>query len=499
MAGKATLNATNLAALGPERLAELLIEISGGNAVAKRRLRLELAGARNPSELGKEVRKRLTVIARSRSVVDWQGIRSLVNDLDAQRRAIVKTVARADLEEALDLLWRFMALASSVFERCDDSSSGKVISVFREACRDIGEVAPKIKADPATLADRAFDGLIANDYDQFDELIRMLAPALGQTGLEHLKRRMIELSKRPVKKPAEKERVTIGWSSSGPIYADEIAERTRVSTVRLALTEIADALGDVDFFIEQYDEVARKVPKIAAEIARRLLSAGRADEAWWTIEASKDRRRGSSWDWPDFEWEDARIDILDALGRAEDAQAARWECFERSLSARHLRAYLKRLPDFDDIAAEKRALDYAQRSRNRLQALSFLVSWPALDRAASLVLQDPGQLDGDHYEILTPAADALRGEYPLAATIVSRAMIDFSLSNGRTSRYRHAARHLLDCSNLSSAITDFGSLEPHEAYEARLRREHGRKSSFWSSIDKESDRYSRHPQITMGT
>src|SRR5215470_6157114 len=144
MAAKATLNAKNLAALGPERLAELLIEISGGNAVAKRRLRLELAGARNPSELGKEVRKRLTVIARSRSFIDWQGIRSLVDDLDTQRRAIVETVVREDPEEALDLLWRFMALAPSVFERCDDSS-GKVIGVFREACRDIGEAAPKTK------------------------------------------------------------------------------------------------------------------------------------------------------------------------------------------------------------------------------------------------------------------------------------------------------------------------------------------------------------------
>jgi energy-coupling factor transporter ATP-binding protein EcfA2 len=38
----------------------------------------------------------------------------------------------------------------------------------------------------------------------------------------------------------------------------------------------ADAQGDVDAFIQQYDEQTRKIPKIAAEIARRLLSAGRA-------------------------------------------------------------------------------------------------------------------------------------------------------------------------------------------------------------------------------
>ena len=103
MAAKTALNAKNLEALGVERLAELLIEISTGNAAAKRRLRLELAGAQSPAELAKEVRKRLATIARSRSFIDWQGVRSLAEDLDAQRRAIVETVSRKDPGEALDL------------------------------------------------------------------------------------------------------------------------------------------------------------------------------------------------------------------------------------------------------------------------------------------------------------------------------------------------------------------------------------------------------------
>ncbi len=463
MAAKTTLNAKNLETLGPERLAKLLIEISAGNAAVKRRLRLELAGSQSPGELAKEVRKRLTVIARSRSFVDWRGVRALADDLDTQRRAIVGTVGKVDPQEALDLLWRFMALAPSIFERCDDGS-GTVIGVFREACSDIGDVAVTARSNPTTVADQAFEALIANGYGQFDGLIAVLAPALGQAGLNHLKQRMIELLNRPVKRPAEKDRAKIGWSSSGPIYADEMAERSRASTVRLALQNIADALGDVDGFIEQYEEETRKVPKIAAEIARRLLSAGRAEEAWQTIAATEHRRRSGGWDWPDFTWEDARIAVLEALGNADAAQAARWECFERSLSSTHLRAYLKRLPDFEDLEAEKKALDYVQRSRNPLHALSFLVSWPALDRAANLVLQHSGEWDGDHYEILTTAADALAGKHPLAATVVLRAMIDFSLTNSRSSRYRHAARHLLDCSSLSSAIEAFRGLEPHDAY-----------------------------------
>jgi hypothetical protein len=203
---------------------------------------------------------------------------------------------------------------------------------------------------------------------------------------------------------------------------------------------------------------------------------GRTKEARQTIESAEHLPTG----WPDFEWQDARIDVLDALGRGDEAQAARLSCFERSLSARHLRAYLKRLPDFDDVEAEERALSDAERFKEVSQSLCFLLNWPSLERAARIVIQRAGELDGDHYEILTPAADALAGKYPLAATLVLRAMIDFSLTRARSSRYRHAARHLAECASLASTIQDFGSFETHDAYLSRLRREHPRKSSFWS-------------------
>ena len=479
MAAKKTLNAKNLEVLGARRLAELLIEVSSGSPATKRLLRLELAGEESPGEVAREIRKRLTAIARSRSFVDWQTRRALVDDLEAQRSAIVDRVAKADAVDGLDLMWRFLALANSIFARCDDSS-GAVVAIFHSACGDLAEIAKAAKADARTLADHAFQALTANDYGQYDDLITLLAPALGSEGLEHLKQRMIALSNEPVQEAPEGERRVSGWGSGGPMYADEIAERFRVTTVRIALQEIADAQGDVDAFIGQYDEQTRKVPKIAAEIAQRLLGAGRTEEAWQTIEATEHRRSG--WDWPDFEWEDARIEVLDALGRGNEAQAARWSCFERSLSASHLRAYLKRLPDFDDVEAEERALDHAQGYKSLLQALSFLVSWPALDRAAKLVIRRAGELDGDHYELLRPAADALAGKHPLAATLVLRAMIDFTLTNSRSSRYKHAARNLMECSSLASVIGDFAAFETHDIYEARLRHEHGRKSSFWGLI-----------------
>src|SRR5438477_6871879 len=194
---------------------------------------MELASTHGTDALAKEVRNRITTMVRSRSFVGWQGIRSLADDLDTQRRAIIDKIAKVDPNEALDLLWKMMALASSVFDRCDDSN-GTVIAVFHEACHNIGEVAQRANTNPTALADQAFDALTRNDYGQFDELIHVVSPVLGQAGLEHLKRRMVDLSNQPVKKPAEKDRVNIGCSSSGRMYDDEIAGRPRGSTGRSA-------------------------------------------------------------------------------------------------------------------------------------------------------------------------------------------------------------------------------------------------------------------------
>ena len=477
MASKKVLNTRNLEALGAERLAELLIEISKGKTAARRLLRLELAGAEGTAELAKEVRQRLATIGRSRAFLDWQKRRDLVDDLQIHRKAIVHRIAREDAIEALDLMWQFMGLANSTLDRCEDSA-GTVIGVFHAAA-DLGDIACAARPDPHKLADRAFEALTQNAHGQYNDLIGVLTPALGPQGLERLKQRMIELSNTPVAQLPGAHRPRVRWPYSGTAHEDEIAERMRLRTAHSALQDIADAQGDVDAFIDQHDEDTRKVPTVAAGIARRLLAAGRAEEALKATEAAE---HGEDRDptWSSFECEDARIDALEALGRSDEAQELRWTCFERSLSAPHLRAYLKRLPDFDDMEAEEKALDHVQRFHNRLAALSFLVSWPALDRAAALVIEQAGNLEGAFHDVLIPAADALAARHPLAATLVLRAMIDFALSQGRSTRYKHAARYLLECSSLSSAIQDFGTFETHDAYEALLRREHDRKRSFWN-------------------
>lgn len=313
----------------------------------------------------------------------------------------------------MDLMWRFLEVANPVFERCDDGS-GTVMGVFHAACVDLGSIAKAVKPDSETLADRVFKAFNENDYGQYDNLIALLAPSLGKKGLDRLKALFTNLAKYSPPKPRPKDRQVIGWASSGPIYADDSAARRSDIIARTALRDIADAQGDVDAFIAQYGGDARAAPSAAAEIARRLLAVGRAEDAWAAISTVDEKRPRLI----PIEWEQAKVEVLDALGRTAEAQAFRWNCFERSLSKAHLQDYLKRLPDFEDVDAEDRAMSQALGHPNALAALDFLINWPAVDKAAVVVFQRAAELSGDLYEVLTPAAEALASRRPLAATIV---------------------------------------------------------------------------------
>ena len=478
MASRKTLIAANLQALGTAQLAELLIEISKGNAAAQRRLRLALAGNAGANEAARAVGKQLASIARSRVWLDWQKIKLFVVELDAQRRAILELIAPSDPREAFELMWRLVSCSEPVFTRSDDGS-GRLSAAFHTAMQDLGPLAQRAGMDPEDLAARAERVFRADGHGTWDELVSILAPRLGTTGLTTLKALMQAWQAEPAVKLPARERRVIGWSSSGPIHADDIQAHHRQHISASVLQQVADALGDVDGFIAQIDKRARRMPAVAATIARRLLNAGRAQEAWAALEAVEAGQR----DQAPAEWEEVRVDVLEKLGRPEEGQAFRWGCFLATLNAGHLRAFLKKLPDFDDFEAEQRALDHALAFGDVHQALAFLITWPDLQRASQLVLERTRLLNGDLYEVLSPAADALDGKYPLAAILLRRSMISFTLQSARSTRYSYAARYLDACRAAAARVDDLKSAPDQPAFEQALRAAHGRKATFWQEVD----------------
>ncbi len=445
MASKRTLNASNLEALGAPALAELLIEVSSGNAVIQRRLRLALAAAEGADGAAREVRKRLAAIARATTFIDSAKRKALLVDLEAQHQAITGAIAAADPALALELLVRFLELAEGLMQRSSDST-GALIGVFQRAADNLAPIAKAAATSPPALAQHGADLLHENGYGQFDRLIPSLAPALGEEGLAFL--------------------------------ANALLERGGVD--RLLLEQIAQGRGDLDGYLQLFDDSQLSWPDTAAEVASHLLQAGRAEQALAVL----NRAERVTAIMEAREWHDTRLAVLEALGRNEEAQQHRWQVFCQRLSIPLLRDYLKRLADFEDVVAEEQAFKVAAEHPLPLLTLQFLVGWPALPRAARYVIEQGQDWYGDAYEIYEPAAERLSADHPVAASLLLRAMVVFALSTGRTKRYRYAATHLRSCEQLAARIEDWQGVEPHTSFAGRLRELFALNWSFWKLVER---------------
>lgn len=473
---KKTLNHANLSALGADRLADLLLEVSMGSADIKRRLRLELSHNLGPIELGRDVRKRLSTLRRSTSFIGWRKRKAVIKDLQTQADMILDKIAPTEPTLAFDLLWQFIELAPSIYERTDDSR-GDIGDVFRAAVLGFEDIAPRAILDPASLAARVWDAVSDNGYGEFDGIIGRVAPALGDAGFAHLKSSVATYADEPLDTaPADHDAIQFLRELRGS-HSNYRAEQ-KAMRIKMVLQDIAMAQGDTDAYVAQYSNEDLKRPAIAADVAQLLRAQGQSQKALALLEAAdQDASVG-----PRDTWDDALIICLLDLDRLDDAQAHRWNRFCSTLNSAYLRAYLKALPDFDDIEAEDRARAHALKFNDAMTALAFFLDWPDQASAAALITNRTGELDGNYYELLTPAAESLRDRHPLAAVLVWRAMIDFALQNGRATRYRHAADHLMECGQLDAQITDYRQHPTHQEYVQLLERHHDRKTSFWSII-----------------
>lgn len=464
---KKTLNTANLAALGADQLAELLMEISTGSADIKRRLRLELSYNLGADDLAHEVRKRLASLRKSNTFVGWRKREALVKDLSTQAAMITDKIGPDDPTIAFDLLWDFIDMAPAIYGRTDDSK-GDVSAVFDAAITRFADLAPLAVVDSDGLADRVWAALQDNAYGQWAGIITLLALALGADGLARLAGHVQAFADVPMDaKPDDHVALRFLRELRG---GDDFAAARKARFVKATLQEIAIAAGDNSAYIAQFTPDDLRQKPIAAEVAMLLLANDRGGEALDILRNADDDDAGQN------AWDAAYIATLSALGQTDDAQAHRWACFTETLDPAHLRAYLKQLPDFDDVEAEDEARRHVLTFPNFGTALGFCIAWPDLPTAARLVDARIDAAKAEHFEVMATAADALRDRVPQASVLLWRTMVDFILLRGWSQRYANAADHLTDLATIDAALPD----GDHAAYLAELRVTHERKYSFWN-------------------
>ena len=356
------LNAANLSGLGADRLGELLMQAADADAILKRRLRLVLAAEAGPDLLALELDKRLSTIAASRARVSWRKRPDLLRDLDILRGAIIDDLAVAAPGEGLERLIAWFDLFRGLATRVKDQK-GEVSAAFETAAPDLWRI-----AGAAVQAN--------------EKAVALLAQAVERQPLEYA--RWIG---------AGGEELTADMARR---LLDTLDKTSSARGMRTVMRRLADRAADLDLWLSLTTPEERGSPDFAAVVAKRLLVADRIPEARQALEAalapSAGNRRWTFGRSPQAgpptltpAWEATSIDLLEAEGRKDEAQELRWAMFERDLSTPVLRAYLARLPDFDDVEALDRALAHAATYADFETALGFLMDWPAHREAAALV------------------------------------------------------------------------------------------------------------------
>lgn len=465
MTRKSAVSLDTLIPLGAEKLARVILDEAETNPAFRKRVNAALASTKGPEAVAKLIDRRLAALERARAMVGWEKERAFADDLGATVETITKELAPLSPAHAVQRLLRFADTHGSVFARIDDSN-GRIQDVYWRATEAIPEIVGKLPpADRARMPERLQASLGKDTHGLAPRVAIAVVPLLPETALAT-------------------------WDKV--LQQGDGDAATGFLEIRQA---IADARGDLDGFLalETRRPDWRQDPLKAAE---RLLAAGRLDEAllWVRREKKGGMAFATETDIADgrinrvHDLERVRLEarILEAMKDRPAAQTLRWAAFETTLNADILRDYIRKLDDFIEYEEQERAFAVAAASPHAYAALAFFIAWPRLDLAAKLVLEKRDFWDGRHYGALGDTATALEADFPLAATVLYRVLLNAILARAKSPAYGHGARYLARLGELAGRFPEDAGQESHATYISGLKKTHGRKAGFWSLVDGKS-------------
>lgn len=400
------------------------------------------------------IRTRIAGLKRRKRFVHWGKSRHLAAELDE----ILCDIETSGLDPVagIGLVVSFYETDDSVFSRCDDSS-GYVGDVYRcHAPAVFLSFAAKCE-DKARLADLVLDLNRNDDYGVRDSLIHCAARYLPDT---EIRRMIASLQDRAGSEPNEWPRMHwlhLVGSLARQVGDARLFEKTRLKTSGRRTTAASIEIADV--YLETGDP----------EAALLWLEGIDPDESFMADE--RDR---------------LLVEALAQVGRQEDQEAVAWSLFRRSRSKEALGRLLDVLGgDRRDSVLEAEVHSILNDEGLSYSDAAFLAEIGRYDAAADYLAAHAGELNGNFYETLLPLAEAMEATgYPVAASVVYRALIESILKKARSKTYHYAVRYLRKLDLLATQVTDWGPVESHEVFFKHLKDRHGRKTSFWSRYKK---------------
>ncbi len=436
-----------LIAVGAEKLADILLSLYENNLDMQKPLDITFAGLdEDPKKLISVIKKEISSIKRSTKFVDYYESDRLANRLDQLRLSIAGELTQKSPPQAMELMLAFVDLQEATLNRADDSN-GSVGDVFKESCADLGKICALVPMPVEEVVDIVFIRFMNNGFGIYDQIIHNFKDALKEEGLDLLQNKIENA-------PAQKHSFHL----------------------KHGLESIADCRGDVDAYIRACSINGKTNDHDHLDIARRLIEHWRSEEALQWLNTMNLPKNHS--------WQEDRhrlkIQAYELCGKYKEAQTERLEWFEENLNTEVYNHILNNAqPEFKE-PFKKEAIEKAFQFPEPHAAIRFLMQIQEFDEGAKFARTKIGQLDGGQYYILRPIADILRDTDPLAATLMYRKLAEPVLEKAKSKYYNYAAKDLVSCGVLSSAITAWETHQNHDSYFTSLEVKHKRKLGFWA-------------------
>jgi hypothetical protein len=439
-------------------LSSVLIELAADHAAVHERLvRLQLSN--EPKALATVFRKKLVAWKRSTKYVDYSQAGEFGRELHAWLEQVELELMPQDPAETLALAEAFIQGDEVFFNRADDSS-GVIGDAIRAACVLWLKAASRCESPAGAWPDRITTLVAADQYGAREELLRRSDLLLSEEALRELvascEAQLDDALEHP---PAAPKRVN--WPAS------------RASS---ALSLLSEALRDPDVLVRaMLRHSPSPNPMQKATLAEAFLKYGRPEGALAWLE--------SSWAHHESTRLHLHAQALAALGRTGEAALDRQRIFEASLAVWDLHAWLELLPPHEQAPAIDHARALAGAHANPIVVALLLMDIGDDSAAEVALVRDPGAIQGRDYGTLVPLAEALeRKRLWTGATAVYRALLVAILDRAYAPAYHHAARYWARLAALAPNFTGPRHLESPELFEAGIRAQHKRKSSFWAHV-----------------
>lgn len=439
-------------------LASVLLELAEDHIAVRDRL-VRLQRSNDPKALAAGFRKTLTGWRRSTQFMAYSQARGFGRELEAWLGQIERELMPQDSAAALALAEEFIEADAVFFDRADDSD-GAIGDAVRAGCRLWLHAASHCESPGTEWPGRISALVAADEYGAREELLRGANLLLSQEALRGLAASYEAQLDAALAQPVPgKER--LNWAAA---------------KAAAAVTLLSEALRDPDVLVRA---VLKRSPSPNPVQKQSLV------QAYLEYDRPEGALRWLEGSWAHMEGSRQRLhaQVLTRLGRSGEAAAIRQRIFEDTLAVSDLHDWLEMLPPREQPTAIEHARTLAIKHADPVVVARLLLDIGDETGAEAALTVATDRIGGGDYATLVPLAKQLeeRGR-STGATAVYRALLVAILERGYTPAYRHAARYWARLQALAQKCSGHMPLEPPEAFEARIRIQHGRKSSFWAHV-----------------